>query len=194
MVKLIFATHNRNKFQEIEALMPASIQLMSLYDLKLEEEIPETGVTLEENAAQKSFYVYERFGYACFADDTGLEVAVLNGAPGVFSARYAGEQKRAEDNIDKLLHELHEVEDRRARFRTAISLVIEGEERRFEGIVDGTILKERSGTEGFGYDPIFQPEGYERSFAEMTMKEKNAISHRGRAVEKLLNYLNMQYP
>jgi len=186
---LVFATNNENKLKEIQQLLGTSINILSLKELGCLDDIPETGDTLEANALQKAKYIYERYGKNCFADDTGLEVDVLNGAPGVYSARYAGEEKSAEKNMDKILSELQGVEDREAHFRTVVALIINGEEFFFEGKVKGNILKSRQGKEGFGYDPIFQPAGYSSSFAEMAMDEKNKISHRGRAVKKLVKYL-----
>lgn len=188
-MELIFATQNRNKANEIQKMLPESIKIKTLADIGCEEDIPETANTLEGNATQKSVYVVEKFSVDCFADDTGLEIQALNGEPGVFSARYAGPQKKAEDNMDLVLSKLQGVEDRRAQFRTVISLIIAGEEIQFEGAVQGVITKEKSGTEGFGYDPIFKPDGYEKTFSEMDMEEKNAISHRGIAVRKLVEYL-----
>ncbi|HSH65766.1 MAG TPA: non-canonical purine NTP diphosphatase [Bacteroidia bacterium] len=189
-MKLVFATANKNKVKEIQALLPGSITLLSLDDIHCKEEIPETQPTIEGNAAQKAFYVYEKYHHNCFADDTGLEVEALDNQPGVMSARYAGESKNASDNMDKLLNELKNETNRSARFKTIISLVINGEETQFEGIVEGTILKEKRGNKGFGYDPVFLPNGSDHSFAEMDMTEKNKISHRALAVNKLVMYLN----
>lgn len=188
---LVFATGNQNKVREIQALIPSSIRLLGLSDIQCSEEIPETQPTIEGNAAQKAFYVFEKYHHNCFADDTGLEVDALNGRPGVLSARYAGEAKDANDNMDKILEELKNESNRAARFKTVISLVIDGEELQFEGVVEGTILKEKRGAKGFGYDPIFLPNGSERSFAEMDVAEKNEISHRALAVKKLVAYLNL---
>ncbi|MGV8093654.1 MAG: non-canonical purine NTP diphosphatase [Mangrovibacterium sp.] len=187
--KLVFATNNRHKLRELQHIVGNSIELLSLEDIGCLEDIPETDPTLEGNASLKAFYVYRNYGYNCFADDTGLEVEALNGDPGVLSARYAGESKDAEANMDKLLQQLNGVKDRKARFRTVISLVIDGDERRFEGIVDGNILEEKRGKEGFGYDPVFVPDGYSKTFAEMEIGEKNRISHRARAVQKLVDWL-----
>lgn len=187
---LVFATSNKNKIKEIQALIPERIKLLGLDDIQCTEEIPETQPTIEGNAAQKAFYVYEKFHHNCFADDTGLEVEALDNRPGVLSARYAGEAKNASDNMDKLLEELKNETNRNARFKTIISLVIDGEETLFEGIVEGTILKEKRGENGFGYDPVFLPKGSNRSFAEMNLSEKNKISHRALAVNKLVAYLN----
>lgn len=188
---LVFATANQNKVKEIQALIPASVQLRGLPDINCTEDIPETQATIEGNAAQKAFYVYEKYHHNCFADDTGLEIDALDGRPGVLSARYAGDAKDANANMDKILLEMKDESNRTARFKTVISLVIDGEEIQFEGVVEGTILKEKRGGKGFGYDPIFIPNGSERSFAEMDVAEKNEISHRGLAVKKLVNYLNM---
>ena len=188
-MKIIFATGNENKLREIRAAMPSGIEVLGLKDVGIFEEMPEDHETLEENALQKAQYVFEKCGLACFADDTGLEVDALNGAPGVYSARYAGEEKSAEANMAKVLSELSNEENRSARFRTVISLVGVDEEKTFEGVVEGNILGDKQGVEGFGYDPIFQPEGEERSFAEMDLAEKNTMSHRARAFKKLLEYL-----
>ncbi|HPX07079.1 MAG TPA: non-canonical purine NTP diphosphatase [Tenuifilaceae bacterium] len=188
--KLVFATNNLHKLQEVKPLLANKFNLLSLADIGFTEEIPEDFDTLELNASQKAWHIYNRFGIDCFADDTGLEVDALNGAPGVYSARYAGEQKNPQDNIVKLLAELNGVGNRKARFRTVISLVIGGNETLFEGVVEGVILTEKHGEAGFGYDPIFMPDGYNVSFAQMELDEKNAISHRGRAVSKLVSFLN----
>ncbi|MFL5763447.1 MAG: non-canonical purine NTP diphosphatase [Bacteroidia bacterium] len=188
-MKLVFATANPNKAREIQELLPQGLQVLSLKDIHCEEEIPETKSTIEENAAQKAFYVYENYRQDCFADDTGLEIAALNGRPGVLSARYAGEAKDANANMDKILAEMKGISDRRACFKTVISLVINGKELSFEGVVNGSILEEKRGAKGFGYDPIFLPDGYDRSFAEMDLAEKNKISHRAIAVKKLVKYL-----
>lgn len=190
MMTLVFATANQNKVKEIQALIPDSIKLLGLNDIQCTEEIPETQPTIEANAAQKAFYVYEKYHYNCFADDTGLEVEALDNRPGVMSARYAGESKNASDNIKKVLEELKNEKNRSARFKTVISLVMDGEEMQFEGVVEGTILTEKRGDKGFGYDPIFVPAGSEKSFAEMELSEKNKISHRALAVNKLIEYLN----
>lgn len=188
-MKLVFATANQNKAKEIQLLIPNSIEILSLNDINCQEEIPETQATIEGNASQKAFYVYEKYNQDCFADDTGLEIEALNGQPGVLSARYAGEAKNANDNMDKVLLEMKGMSNRKARFKTVISLVINGKELQFEGIVNGTILTEKRGNSGFGYDPIFLPDGGSKSFAEMELSEKNTISHRARAVNKLVEYL-----
>lgn len=187
--KLVFSTNNRNKLREVQQVLGDGFVLQVPADLGMTEDIPETGDTLEANASQKSHYVYERTGTDCFSDDTGLEVAVLGGEPGVRSARYAGEAKDPEANMELLLERLNGKRDRRARFRTVISLILDGKEHRFEGTVNGTIATERQGAGGFGYDPVFIPEGYGQTFAEMDADTKNAISHRGQAVRKLVEYL-----
>jgi XTP/dITP diphosphohydrolase len=189
MMKLVFATNNLHKLQEIKHLLNGSFELLSLNDINCDEEIPENQETIEGNAAEKSFYIFNKYGLNCFADDTGLEIEELNGEPGVYSARYAGEEKSAEKNMDLVLQKLAEIKNRKARFKTVISLVIDGHEIQFEGIVNGHILEEKRGKTGFGYDPIFQPDESHLSFAEMTMEEKGKISHRGRAVQKLVKYL-----
>ena len=188
-MKIVFATNNPNKLKEIQSLMPNGIEIISLKEIGCTEDIPETGETLQANAFQKARYLKEKYGYDCFADDTGLEVEALNGAPGVYSARYAGSQRSAEDNMAKILTELNGKENRKAQFRTAVALILNGEEQLFEGKVEGHISVAKQGEEGFGYDPIFLPENNVRSFAQMTMIEKGAISHRGRAVRKLVAFL-----
>lgn len=188
-MELVFATNNSHKLQEISHLLNDSIELLSLNDINCNDEIPENQETLEGNAAEKSFYIYNKYGFNCFADDTGLEIEALNGEPGVYSARYAGDERSAENNMNLVLEKLAKIKNRKARFRTVISLVIDGREIQFEGIVDGQILEEKRGKTGFGYDPIFQPEESNLSFAEMPMEEKSKISHRGRAVQKLVEYL-----
>jgi len=188
-MELVFATNNPHKLQEINHLLGSSIELLSLNDINCSDEIPENQETLEGNAAEKSFYIFNKYGFNCFADDTGLEIDALNGEPGVYSARYAGEQRNADDNMNLVLEKLNKIKNRKARFRTVISLVIDGREIQFEGIVEGKILEEKRGKTGFGYDPIFKPDESQLSFAEMQMEEKNKISHRGRAVRKLVDYL-----
>lgn len=188
-MKLVFATANQNKAKEIQLLIPNSIEILSLNDINCQEEIPETQATIEGNAAQKAFYVYDKYSQNCFADDTGLEIDALDGQPGVLSARYAGEAKNANNNMDKVLLEMKGIENRKARFKTVISLVISGKELQFEGVVNGAILNEKRGSSGFGYDPIFLPDGGSKSFAEMELSEKNRISHRAIAVNKLVEYL-----
>jgi XTP/dITP diphosphohydrolase len=188
-MELVFATNNMHKLAELQAILGDKIKLLSLNDIGCDEDIPEDQETLEGNASQKAFYVYNKFGYNCFADDTGLEIDALNGEPGVYSARYAGDEKSSEANIAKVLAQLFKIKNRKARFRTVISLVIDGSEKQFEGVVEGEILTEKRGTSGFGYDPVFQPSGFVQTFAEMNLTDKNKISHRGRAVEKLIHYL-----
>ena len=188
-MQLVAASNNKNKIKEIKQFLPSSINLMSLMDIECLEDIPETSDTIKENAIQKAQYVYDNYGFNCFADDTGLEVDALNGEPGVYSARYAGEQKNADDNMNLLLSKLQDKHDRNARFITVIALIIDGKLKCFEGIVEGKITRKKSGEEGFGYDPIFQPNGYNCTFSEMSIKEKNQISHRGKAVKKLIEYL-----
>ena len=188
--RLVFATNNAHKLEEIRAILGNSIEILSLADIHCHADIPETADTLEGNARQKSRYVYEHYGLDCFADDTGLEVESLGGAPGVYSARYAnGQGHDSQANMNKLLKEMEEKNDRKAQFRTIISLIEKGEERQFEGIVKGQITREKRGESGFGYDPIFQPDGYETTFAELGSGIKNRISHRARAVAALCDYL-----
>ncbi|MBQ6725557.1 MAG: non-canonical purine NTP diphosphatase [Bacteroidales bacterium] len=189
MKELIFATNNKHKLSEVRPMLEGKVLIHSLSEIGLEGDIPETADTLEGNALQKAQWVYERTGRDCFADDTGLEVDALGGAPGVYSARYAGEGCSFDDNMDKLLAALDGVENRRARFRTVICLLENGQPHYFEGRVEGRILTEKHGTEGFGYDPIFQPDDSGVPFAEMDMESKNRISHRGRAMVKLIDYL-----
>jgi XTP/dITP diphosphohydrolase len=196
-MELIFATNNRHKLKEIGALLDERYKLLGLWDLGATEEIPEDHDTLEENASQKAWHIYNKFNRSCFADDTGLEVNALNGAPGVYSARYARigtltfpEMEPASGNIKKLLLEMEGITQRQARFRTVISLVLNGTEYRFEGIVEGEITREPSGKDGFGYDPVFRPKGDSRTFAEMDLELKNKISHRARAVQELIQFLN----
>ena len=188
--QLVFATANKNKIKEIQQVLPDTIRLLGLDDVGVTEEIPETQPTIEGNATQKAMYIYNNYHVNCFADDTGLEIEALDNRPGVFSARYAGEAKNADDNMNKILAEMQGITNRKARFKTIISLVIEGKEEQFEGIVNGTIITEKRGTKGFGYDPIFVPNNEERSFAEMELSEKNKLSHRAIAVNKLVEYLN----
>lgn len=189
-MKIVFATNNAHKLSEVRAVLGADYELVTLKEVGITEDIPETGSTLDENASLKARYVYERTGLDCFADDTGLEVEALGGAPGVHSARYATDGHDFKANNRKLLSELSGVECRRARFRTVISLIRHGVEQQVEGIVEGYIATEESGTEGFGYDPLFIPEGHDVTFAEMSADEKNAISHRGRAVAALAALLS----
>lgn len=188
-MKLVFASNNKNKIKEIQQLLPDSIQILSLEAIGCHEEIPETADTIEGNAILKANYVTEKYGYDCFADDTGLEVAALNGEPGVYSARYAGEQRNAEDNMNLLLANLNQKDNRTAQFKTVIALNLNGTQRLFTGIAKGKITTEKSGSQGFGYDPIFQPEGYNETFAELALETKNQISHRGKATQLLISYL-----
>lgn len=190
--QLVFATNNRHKLEEVSAMLQNKHKILSLNDIQCHEDIPETGTTLEENALLKAQYVYQHYNMNCFADDTGLEVEALNGAPGVYSARYAGEGHDSVANMKKLLSELEGKENRKARFRTVIALIIDGKTYQFEGIVDGHITTSKHGTEGFGYDPIFVPEGYEQTFAELGNEIKNQISHRAKAVKALVEFLNQQ--
>ncbi len=188
-MKIVFATNNAHKLSEVRAVLGEGFELVTLREVGITEDIPETGATLDENASQKAHYVYERIGLDCFADDTGLEVEALNGAPGVRSARYATEGHDFAANNSKLLHELEGKTNRRARFRTVISLIRGGVEQQVEGIVEGRIATEEAGCGGFGYDPLFVPDGHTVTFAEMSADEKNAISHRGRAVAELVKLL-----
>jgi len=189
-MQLVFASNNKNKIQEIQALVPSDFKILSLEDIGCFEEIPETAETIEGNAILKANYVTKNYGYPCFADDTGLEVDALNGAPGVYSARYAGEQKNAEDNMNKLLLELRTATSRKAHFKTVICLNNNGLQHLFTGIINGTITTEKIGTNGFGYDPIFIADGTEKTFAELSMHEKASISHRGIAVGQLIDLLS----
>jgi XTP/dITP diphosphohydrolase len=190
-MKLVFATNNPHKLKEFKALMPEGIELLSLSDIGCYDDIEETEATLEGNARLKADHVTKKYGYSCFSDDTGLEVEALNGAPGVFSARYAGEKASYENNVNKLLQEMEGVKNRSGRFRTVIALNINYYQYLFEGICEGIILKKQRGTAGFGYDPIFQPRGFDKSFAEMELDEKGKISHRGQAIKKLIDFLNL---
>lgn len=188
--KLVFATNNAHKLEEVVAILGDQVELLSLNDIGCQADIPETAETLEGNALLKSSYIYKNYHLDCFADDTGLEVETLNGAPGVYSARYAGgEGHDAQANMIKLLHELDGKENRKAQFRTAISLILDGKEYLFEGVIKGEIIKEKRGDSGFGYDPVFMPEGYDRTFAELGNDIKNQISHRALAVQKLCEFL-----
>ena len=188
--KLVFATNNAHKLEEVAAILGDPVELLSLNDIGCQADIPETAETLEGNALLKSSYIYKNYHLDCFADDTGLEVEALNGAPGVYSARYAGgEGHDAQANMLKLLHELDGKENRKAQFRTAISLILDGKEYLFEGVIKGEIIKEKRGDSGFGYDPVFMPEGYDRTFAELGNDIKNQISHRALAVQKLCEFL-----
>ena len=189
-MKLVFATNNQNKTKEVQSLIPSHITLLSLKDIGCFEEVPETQLTIKGNAVQKAEYIKENYGFDCFADDTGLEVETLNGEPGVFSARYAGEQRDANDNMNKLLMELDGKPNRNARFKTVIALHLNNELHTFEGICKGEITSSKKGDSGFGYDPIFIPDGFTQTFAEMELSLKNKIGHRGKAVTNLVDFLN----
>jgi len=191
-LKLVFATNNKHKLEEVQAML-TNFEIVSLADIHCFEDIPETADTLEGNAILKANFITEKFGLDCFADDTGLEVAALNNEPGVYSARYAGENNNADANMNKLLKNLENNPNRKAQFKTAIALNIQGKQFIFEGICEGTILTEKRGKSGFGYDPIFMPDGFNTSFAEMNMNEKGNISHRGKAIEKLVTFLNKHH-
>lgn len=188
-MKLVFASNNKNKIQEIKHQLPADFELLSLEDIGCFEDIPETADTIEGNAILKADYVTKNYGYNCFADDTGLEVDALNGEPGVFSARYAGEQKDANDNMNKLLSQLNGMTNRQAHFKTVIALNLNGQQHLFTGIVNGEITTERAGEQGFGYDPVFKPVGLNFTFAQISLDEKAKLSHRGRAVQQLIDFL-----
>ena len=192
MKKIVFATNNEHKLQEVKAILAGKVEVISLAEIGCEDDIPETENTLEGNATLKAKYVYEKYGIGCFADDTGLEIAALNGKPGVFSARYAGEPTNSHNNMLKVLNEMTETTNRSAQFRTVIALVENGNYNYFEGIVKGTIATKAQGSAGFGYDPIFIPDGFEKSFAELNPEIKNTISHRAIAMEKLLHYFLQQ--
>jgi XTP/dITP diphosphohydrolase len=191
-MQLVFASNNKNKIKEIQALVPDTIQIISLEAIGCTEDIPETADTIEGNAILKANYITSNYGYNCFADDTGLEVDALNGAPGVYSARYAGEQKDANENMDKLLSELKDTINRNANFKTVICLNLNDTQQLFTGIIKGTIIDEKIGTNGFGYDPIFIAEGQQKTFAELSLEEKATISHRGIAVAQLIGFLSKQ--
>jgi XTP/dITP diphosphohydrolase len=191
-MNLVFATNNQHKLMEISKMLDGESIINSLQDIGCNEELPEDRLTLEENASQKAWYLYDKYGFSCFADDTGLEIEALDGEPGVFSARYAGPERDSEANMDKVLKKLSKINNRNARFRTVISLVLNGNETRFEGVVNGTILHERKGGSGFGYDPIFKPDESELAFAEMNLDEKNKISHRARAFVQLVEFLKQK--
>ncbi len=191
-MELVFATNNKHKIREISDLLDKNFRILGLADLGITEDIPEEAETLEENALFKARYVHEKTGLNVFADDTGLEVSSLGGAPGVYSARYAGESKSFDDNIEKLLREMKDLSERSARFRTVIALIIDGSEYLFEGTVEGEIIRERRGSSGFGYDPVFLASGYDLTFAEIPLSEKNRISHRAKAMRKLIGFLSDQ--
>jgi len=188
-MKLVFATNNKHKLSELKNLLDGSFELMTLNEIECFEEIEETATTLEGNAKIKTDHVKQNYGFDCFADDTGLEVEALNGEPGVYSARYAGENASFDDNVQKMLKAMNGLENRKARFRTVISLILNGKQLFFEGICEGQIEESCAGEKGFGYDPIFKPKGYDQTFAEMDIQTKGLISHRGLAVKKLVKYL-----
>ncbi|MFC4477745.1 non-canonical purine NTP diphosphatase [Flavobacterium chungangensis] len=188
-MKLVFASNNKNKIAEIQSMLPESIKILSLEEINCLEDIPETADTIEGNAILKADYVTQKYGYDCFADDTGLEVNALNGEPGVYSARYAGEQKNADDNMNKLLDALKNEENRDAQFKTVITLNLNGKQYLFTGIAKGEITETKTGTNGFGYDPIFKPENFDKTFAELPLEVKNTIGHRGKAVQQLIDFL-----
>lgn len=189
-MKLVFATNNLNKLSEVQKMLPNSIELLSLKDINCFDEIDETATTLEGNAKLKADYITNKFGYSCFADDTGLEVESLNGKPGVYSARFAGIEANSENNIQKLLSDLENKTNRKAQFRTSICLNLNKKQFFFNGICKGKILAKKQGEKGFGYDPVFKPEGFKKSFAQMSSEEKNKISHRGIAITQLVEFLN----
>ncbi len=188
-MKIVFASNNKNKIHEIQSMLPESIQIVSLESIGCFEEIPETADTIEGNAVLKANFITQKYGFDCFADDTGLEVDSLDGQPGVYSARYAGEQRNADDNMNKLLEQLLDKPNRNAQFKTVIALNLKGKQHLFTGIASGEITLEKMGTGGFGYDPIFKPTGFENTFAELSLEVKNEISHRGKATKALLEFL-----
>ena len=189
-MQLVFATNNLNKIKEVQALIPKHIKLLSLQDIGCFEDIPETQNSIKGNAIQKAEFIKNKYGYDCFADDTGLEVEALNGEPGVYSARYAGEQRNAEDNMNTLLNALKDSPNRNAHFKTVIALQLNNHQHTFTGICKGEITITKHGEKGFGYDPIFKPNGYQKTFAEMDLSLKNSISHRGKAISQLVSFLN----
>lgn len=190
-MNLVFASNNQNKILEIQSILDGSIKILSLEDIGCNEEIPETADTIEGNAIIKADYVTKKYGYDCFADDTGLEISALNGEPGVYSARYAGEQRNSDDNMNKVLDALKDTSNRNAHFKTVIALNLNGKQHLFTGIANGKITQDKKGCQGFGYDPIFQPEGYEETFAELPLSVKNKISHRAKATQQLIDFLNI---
>ncbi len=191
-MKIVFATNNPNKILEIQSMLPNNIEIISLENIGCHEDIPETADTIEGNAIQKANYILDKYGYDCFADDTGLEVEALNNEPGVFSARYAGEQRNADDNMNKLLSNLENKPNRKAQFKTVICLNLNGNQHLFIGIAEGEITLQKTGNGGFGYDPIFRPDGFDKTFAEISLEIKNQISHRGKATAELIDFLNNQ--
>lgn len=190
-MQLVFASNNKNKIFELQSMLPENITIRSLESIGCFEDIPETSDTIEGNAIQKANYVTEKYGYECFADDTGLEIDALNGAPGVYSARYAGEQRNADDNMNKVLENLSDSNSRKAQFKTVIALNIDGKQFLFTGIAPGEITLEKIGNQGFGYDPIFRPLQYQETFAQLSLDIKNKISHRGKATQKLIDFLKL---
>jgi XTP/dITP diphosphohydrolase len=191
-MELIFATNNQHKLREIQQILGSDFHLLSLSDIGYTDEIPENADTIEKNSWEKAEFIYKRYGKNCFADDTGLEIEALNGQPGVFSARFAGEEKNMDKNIEKVLFELKDQTNRKARFKTVITLIMDGKKHQFEGLINGKIIKEKSGKGGFGYDPVFIPDGYDITFAQMNAEMKNKISHRGIAVQKLVQFLKFK--
>lgn len=189
MKQIVFATNNKHKLEEVRAIVGKNFEILSLSDIGCHEDIPETGNTFEDNALMKARYIKEKYGYDCFADDSGLEVTALNNAPGVFSARYAGEPSDSLRNIEKLMSNMQGKTERSARFRTSIALLYNGEEHLFKGVIEGKIIDTLRGDKGFGYDPVFVPDGYDITFAEMSSEEKNSISHRARATKELVDFL-----
>lgn len=192
-LQLVFATNNQHKLKEIKSMLNGTPTIMSLKDIDCLDELPETSSSLRGNAIQKARYVFEKYGVNCFADDTGLEIVALNGRPGVYSARFAGLQASDSDNVAKVLNEMKGIENRKATFKTVIALITDREEKSFEGMIEGEITKEPRGTAGFGYDPVFLPSGSSKTFAEMNEAEKNSMSHRSRALDKLISYLKEAY-
>lgn len=188
MIQIVFATNNLNKLNEVQAMLPTNIRILSLSDISCTEDIPETQNTIEGNAIQKAQYIKDHYGYDCFADDTGLEVEALNNAPGVYSARYAGAQRNADDNMNLLLKNLEKTTNRKAQFKTVIALLLNNQLHTFTGICKGDITQQKRGDKGFGYDPIFKPSGYDQTFAEMSLDEKNQIGHRGKAIRQLVDF------
>ncbi|MGZ9733917.1 non-canonical purine NTP diphosphatase [Flavobacterium sp. GNP002] len=190
-MQLVFASNNKNKILEIQSILPDTIEILSLESIGCYEDIPETATTIEGNAILKANYVTQKYGYNCFADDTGLEVDALNGEPGVYSARYAGEQRNSDDNMDKLLECLSDKSNRKAQFKTVIALNLNGKQHLFTGIARGEITLEKFGNQGFGYDPVFKPEEYQETFAQLSLDIKNKISHRGKATQLLIDFLKL---
>lgn len=190
MIQIVFATNNLNKLNEVQAMLPTNIHILSLSDISCTEDIPETQNTIEGNAIQKAQYIKDHYGYDCFADDTGLEVEALNNQPGVYSARYAGAQRNAVDNMALLLTNLEDKANRKAQFKTVIALILNNQLQTFTGICKGEITHQKQGNKGFGYDPIFKPLGYNQTFAEMSLDEKNRIGHRGKAIRQLVNFFD----